>query len=102
MNTLVKIAGSKTGIFTGVGPHAMPTGFAAYCILPRVDDTQIKSVTEVNRDSGIAAAVTNETWESVALKAGIDMIVTDDHITSITLNAAGDSIIVYMIPYNPK
>jgi len=79
------------GVLMVVGASATPmtTGYKCYSVVIRVDDTQIKSVTI----SG--AAVTNKLWESVALKRG-DYIPFDVPITSITLNAAGDSVFCYL------
>ncbi|MBK5202100.1 MAG: hypothetical protein JJE45_00060 [Prolixibacteraceae bacterium] len=43
-NKLLGAEGRQTVV--GVGPHAVKTGFTAYGCSVRVDDTQIKSVTQ--------------------------------------------------------
>lgn len=78
-------------LVAGSSATAMTTGYKCYAVVVRTDDTQIKSVTI----SG--AAVTNASWESVALKRG-DYIPFATSITSITLNAAGDSVFCYLEP----
>jgi hypothetical protein len=98
MDSSSKLLGSKCQIVVGVGPHAVLTGYAAYGIYVRVADTQIKSVTKVESDTAVAGAVTDETWESKALIAG-EYISLEDQITSITLNAAADSVTLFLQPY---
>ena len=73
----------------GHGATAMTTGYHCYAIVIRVDATAIASVTI----SG--AAVTNKTWETVALLRG-DYIPLDVPITSITLTNDADSVFCYL------
>jgi len=70
---------------------AMPTGFKCYAVVIRIDDTAIASVTV----SG--AAVTNLSWEGVALKRS-DYIPFATPITSITLTNDADSVFCYLMP----
>ena len=91
MNTQDRMMGAG-GCQLVVGASATAVLGRAYGASVRVDDTQIKSVTQDG------AAVTNKTWESVALKAGIDFIAFNPPITSITLNAATDSVMLWIEP----
>jgi hypothetical protein len=100
MDAVNKLAGSA-GCFLIVGASAtpMPTGKSAYSALIRVDATQIKSVTERHKDPSSGAdvdvAVTNYSWQGVGLLAG-DIITFEFPVVSITLNAAGDSVLTYL------
>jgi hypothetical protein len=79
------------GVLMVVGHSAtpMPTGYQCYAIVVRVDATAIASVTI----SG--SAVTNKSWETVALLRG-DYIPLEVPITSITLTADADSVFCYL------
>jgi hypothetical protein len=73
----------------GHSATAMPTGYKCYAVIIRVDSTAIASVTI----SG--AAVTNLSWETVALLRG-DYIPFETPITSITLTNDTDSVFCYL------
>ncbi len=100
MDASTKLLGGQCQLIVGNAETPVKTGYKAYGCKVRVDDTQILSVTKVEGDTGIAAVVTNESWENVALKAGIDYISFEDGITSITLNASTDSVMLFLEPYN--
>jgi len=74
-----------------VGSAATPvlTGYEAFGATVRVDATQIKSITQ----NGVA--VTNKTYESVALILS-EYISFETPITSITLNSAADSVTLWL------
>jgi len=87
MNKILGTRGCQ--IVVGVGPHAVKTGYKAYALVVRVAGTQIKSMTQ----SGVA--VTDESFENVALILN-EYLPLEKPLTSITLNAAGDSVIMYL------
>lgn len=95
MNADSKILGSKCQLVVGVGPTAIISGYKAYACKIRIDATQIKSYTKIESDDGSVSVVTDDSWESVALIAG-EYIPFEDSITSITLNAAGDSVMLFL------
>lgn len=92
MEILNKLLGSR-GCQIVVGASATPvkTGFVAYGCTVRVADTQIKSITQ----SGVAA--TDHSFESIALIVS-EYISFEVPITSITLNAAADSVTLWLQP----
>jgi len=96
MDVLKKILGNQCQIVTGSDVTAVKSGYRAYALMVRVDNTQIKSVTKVEADDGTISVVTDESWENVNLLASIDYIAFEDSITSITLNAATDSVMLYL------
>ena len=96
MDVLKNLLGGQCQIVVGADATPVKTGYRAYGCMVRVDDTQIKSVTKVETNDGTESVVTDESWESVALKAGIDYISFEDMINSITLNAAGDSVMLFL------
>jgi hypothetical protein len=96
MDNLKKLIGSQCQIIVGADAAAIKTGYQAYACMCRVADTQIKSITQII--SGETSVVTDESFESVALKAGIDYITFEHGVTSITLNGASDSVILYLEP----
>ena len=65
----------------GTGPYTLPSGKAAYACSCRIDDTQVSSITPAG-----GSAITNLTWQNVALKAGVDYIPFPIPITSITIS----------------
>jgi len=79
------------GVFMVVGHSAtpMPTGYECYAMVIRTDDTAVASIT-VN-----GAAVTNLSWEGVALLRG-DYIPLETSLTSITLTNDADSVFCYL------
>ncbi len=79
----------------GVGPHAVKTGYKAYGCSVRIDATQIKSWTTQLGDIVIA-----DSNENVALIVN-EYIPFSPPITSITLNAAGDSLALWLQPVKP-
>ena len=85
-------------LVVGASATAVKTGFCAYACKVRIDDTQIKSVTPGEVVDSDETAVTTETWENVALIAGTDYIPFSNPIVSITLNAADDSVMLYLQP----
>jgi len=89
MNANDKIIGSG-GCQLVVGSSATAVSGSAYGCTVRVDGTQIKSVTQ-------GTAVTNKSWESVALNNG-EYIAFYPSITSITLNAGTDSVMLWIEP----
>jgi hypothetical protein len=68
---------------------AMPTGYHGYAIVINTDGTIIASVTIGG------SAVTNLSWEGVALQRG-DYIPLATPLTSITLTADADSVFIYL------
>jgi hypothetical protein len=93
MDASSRLIGEKCQIVVGHTATPITTGYQAYACKVRIDDTQIKSITETGGN-----VVTDESWQSVALKAGIDYIPFSNGITSITLNADADSVILYLEP----
>lgn len=92
MDIQSKIIGSEgRQTVVGVGPTAVKTGFKAFGCSVRVDDTQIKSMTQ----SGVA--VTTDSNENIALKAN-EYVPFNPPISSITLNGASDSVALWLIP----
>jgi len=89
MNAQDKMMGSG-GCQLVVGSTATAVLGSAYGCTVRVDGTQIKSITQ-------GTAVTNKSWESVALNNG-EFIAFGTSITSITLNAATDSVMLWIEP----
>jgi|SRR5665647_1104571 len=85
--------GTEPIFVSGATPYVFATGHAAYGLVCRIDDTQVTSITDVD-----GTTTTNKTWQNVAMKAGIDCIIFDIPVASITLNAAG-SIALYPIKY---
>jgi hypothetical protein len=100
MNKEGKSLGLKPQIVVGVGPHTITSGYKAYACKVRVDNTQIKSYTRIKNDAGDTEVVTNDTFESINLLAGIDYIPFEDPIVAITLNSVADSITLFLEPYN--
>jgi hypothetical protein len=91
-----KIIGSEgRQTVVGVGPHAIKTGFKAYGCSVRVDATQIKSWTTQSGDVVIA-----DSNENVALIVN-EYIPFNPPITSVTLNAVGDSVALWLQPIKP-
>jgi hypothetical protein len=76
---------------SGNTPYNFADGKAAYGVVCRLDDTQITSITTIDGD-----VITDKTWQSVNMKAGVDCIVFDTPIISITLNTAG-SVALYPV-----
>ena len=76
----------------GAGPHAVKTGYKAYGCSVRIDATQIKSWTT---QSG--TVVINDSNENIALIAN-EYIPFNPPIASITLNAATDSVSLWLQP----
>ena len=91
-----KLLGSKPQLIVGVGPHTVLSGYKCYACKVRVNDTQIKSYTKIENDNGEVEVVTDDTFENVALIAGVDYIPFEDPITSITLNSATDSLMLFL------
>jgi len=82
-------------IIVGSAATAIPTGFRAYALTVRVDGTQIKSITQVVGTTS-AVVTTGISWMNISLLAGIDYIPFLYPITSITLNASTDSVILWL------
>jgi hypothetical protein len=100
-NELKLLGGSRQELYTGVGAHTPPSGFAFYGIKVRVaaSTTLIASLSEKRSKNAVAVVVTNKTWEgTVGLVEG-DFINFEYPVTSITLTNATDSIWAYCIPY---
>ncbi len=92
MDILNKLLGSEgRQTVVGVGPHAVKTGYRAFGCSVRVDNTEIKSITQ----SG--AAVTDDSNENIALSKN-EYVPFHPPITSITLNAAADSVALWLQP----
>ena len=96
MDALKNLLGGQCQIVTGSDVTAVKSGYRAYALMVRVDNTQIKSVTKVEADDGTISVVADESWENVNLLAGIDYISFEDPITSITLNSATDSVMLFL------
>ncbi len=96
MDNESKIIGGNPQIVVGHAATPVKTGYQAYACKVRVNDTQIKSVTQLS--AGVSSAVTNESWENVALIAGIDYVPFSPPIVSITLNADTDSVMLFLEP----
>lgn len=95
MEIINKLLGSEgCQIVVGVGPTLVKTGFTAYGCSVRVDATEINSITQ----SG--TPVTTESFENIALIAN-EYITFGHPITSITLNAVGDSVTLWLQPVRP-
>ena len=88
----------------GAGPHVVRTGYRAKSATIWADLTQIASITPCD-SKGVAMppAVTNQTWEGIAMTDGRYISFADpkneyDAISGITLNAAGDKMMLWLEP----
>lgn len=97
------LGGTRQEKYDGVGPHIPPVGFAFYGVKIRTDATEIVSLDEY---SSLAATskvtVTDKTWENDPDLLSGEFINFEHLVTSITLNAAGDSIWAYCVPFEAK
>jgi hypothetical protein len=99
MENIAKLlGGTRQMAVVGASATPVPTGYAAFGVTVRVDATQIKSITEVKKKGVAAAANTGYTWESIALYQ-FEFIKFEFPVTSITLNAAGDSVFLHLEPF---
>lgn len=97
------LGGSRQEKYDGVGPHIPPVGFAFYGIKLRTDATEITSLDEYSSlDTASKVTVTDKTWENDADLLAGEFINFEYLVTSITLNAAGDSIWAYCVPFTSK
>lgn len=96
MNTLEKMMGEH-GCFliVGAAPADMPEGYAAYCMMVRVDKTEVTEM-DVYVD-GSADTVDDLSWMSVELLRG-DLITFADPVVSITLTGETNSVLCYLMP----
>jgi hypothetical protein len=93
MEILDKSIGSEgRQTVVGVGPHTIKAGFKAFGCSVRVDDTQIKSWTDQK-----GTVVANDSNENIALTTG-EYIPFNPPIAIITLNAASDSVALWLQP----
>jgi len=97
-----KLIGSKPIKFTGSGAHAIPTGYQCWGVLIRVDATKITSISQ--NKSGTSTAYTSgdsfvDSWLNATDLLSGDFIVQDTPMTSITLNAATDSVWCFCEPF---
>lgn len=94
------LGGVRQEKYNGVGPHIPPVGFAFYGVKIRTDATNIVSIDECRSAALIdKATVTDKTWENVSDLLTGEFINFEHPVVSITLNAAGDSIWAYCIPF---
>jgi hypothetical protein len=92
MNDLTKQIGGRTEAIVGHTAFVAPIGYGIYFIYVRQAGATIASVTEKG-----GTVVTDNTWEGIALDGG-DQITLEKPITSITLTADADSVLVYCAP----
>lgn len=99
MNDLKKLAGGcRQELVVGSTKYTIPTGYAAYALRVRVNDTKIAAIEEVRTKGAAAIEVTTKTWEDKDLIAG-DEIFFEFPVRSVTLTNAGDSVFLYLEPY---
>jgi hypothetical protein len=90
-------------LIEGVGPHAVKTGYCARSATSWADNTQIKSITPCDASGDAMTAVTAESWESKVINDSkyvsfADPIAGYNAIVSITLNAEGDKMMLWLEP----
>ena len=96
MNTIEKLLGAKGCVLVvGDTKVVFPTGYAAYAIIVNFDTTEIAEVEQIV--AGAVAVVDDASWMDVELTRG-DYIPLEIPISSITLNAATDSVFCYFEP----
>ena len=101
MNILSKLlGGTKQVLHTGTAAWSAPAGFAAYAIECRVAAVHIDTLSEIRRKGETAVVVTDYTWENIDTLLAGEQILFDFPVTSITLHNAGDSIWLFLIPFN--
>ncbi len=99
MNELKKLAGgSRQELVVGSTKYNIPSGFAAYALRVRVDETNIAAIEEVRSKGAEAVEVTDKSWQGEDLMSG-EEIFFEHPIRSITLTNATDSIFLYLRPY---
>jgi hypothetical protein len=95
MEPIRKLLGEQCQI-ANAGTTTVKEGYRAYAAMVRVDNTQILSVTKVERDDGTIEEITDESWENINLLAGIDYVSFEDAITSITLSTGTSSVMLFL------
>ena len=98
MEPIVKLLGKQCQLIAASGAHDVLTGFQAYAIKARVDNTQITSVTKIEADNGVSEVVSSYSWQNQNLLAGIDYIPLEDPITAITLGSGTPSVMLFLEP----
>lgn len=97
MDELAKIIGAAgCQLIAASGTTAIKTGYKAYALMCRADNTQISSVTKIESDSGATGTVTDESWQNVNLNGGQDFIPLEDPIISITLASGTPSVMAFL------
>jgi hypothetical protein len=96
MNTLEKLLGNKgCYLIVGSDPTLLPTGYAAYAVVVRIDDTEITEVDEII--AGERQTLDDATWEGVAFLQG-EFIPFANPVVSFTLTNETDSVLCYLQP----
>lgn len=95
MDPLNRISGGHTQLIAASGTTAIETGYQCYAIKPRIDNTQITSVTKIENDNAASGVLTDLTWMNQNLLAGPDYITLEDPIISITMASGTPSVLCY-------
>lgn len=96
MDTNLRLLGSQCQLIAASGVNAVTSGYRAYALKVRVDNTQISSVTKIENDNSASGVITNESWMNQNLLAGIDYISFEDPITSITLVSGTPNVMLFL------